>query len=338
MLMVVTDAGTYSDTDYYETDYDFETRLDFTTGPTLSDGSGTVDRGDYDTLAGITASGTIDYYNSAISPNSGDVDVWILCSEVTGSPWSDTTLTAGVFSLTVDSDDEVGLDTYNFIVVEEGAGSGGSDLCHASHTDTYIADRIVVTITADDTDVLNGVQVNFTLSLVYDYDGTPVSGWLLNITNDGALWFYFNAANASLCNDTDSSTTNIYTAATCTESTHGISAFVSNSESVTWSALLPTTTPPTTTFPTTTVTETGIFYDLFLSLEIWGLFGPLGLVIVGYFVAKKEPKIGILFFVVECVVVAQYLALVAVTPHYWWHAIIILLGGVFTCLGPLIDR
>jgi len=335
MLMVVTDAGTYSDTDYYETDYDFETRLDFTTGPTLSDGSGTVDRGDYDTLAGITASGTIDYYNSAISPNSGDVDVWILCSDVAGSPWSDTTLTAGVFSVTVDSDDEVGLDTYNFIVVEEGAGSGGSDLCHASHTDTYIADRIVVTITADDTDVLNGVQVNFTLSLVYDYDGTPVSGWLLNITNDGALWFYFNAANASLCNDTDSSTTNIYTAATCTESTHGISAFVSNSESVTWSALLPTTT---TTFPTTTTTETGIFYDLFLSLEMWGYFGPLGLVIIGFFVAKKDRNLGVLYFVVECLVVAQYAILIETEPNYIWHMLLVLLGGIMTLIPALMNR
>jgi len=96
--------------------------------------------------------------------------------------------------------------------------------------------------------------------------------------------------------------------------------------------------PTTTTTTTTTTTGSGIFYDLFLSLEIWGLFGPLGLVIVGYFVAKKEPKIGILFFVVECVVVARYLALVAVTPYYWWPAIIVLLGGVFTCLGPLIER
>ncbi|GAH52624.1 unnamed protein product, partial [marine sediment metagenome] len=156
----VTDDNPQTDTDWYEVDYDVETRLDFTTF-SLNDGSGTVDRGDYNTLDGIVASGIVDYYGSAISPNTADIDVWVSCSDVEGGPWSDTTLTAGVFSVTVDSDNVVGLDTYSFIVVEKGEGVGGSDLSHASHSDTYIADRLIIDMQADDETPNNGVQVSF---------------------------------------------------------------------------------------------------------------------------------------------------------------------------------
>jgi len=332
----VTDDNPQTDTDWSEVDYDFETRLDFSSF-SLNDGSGTVDRGDYDTLDGITASGVVDYYGSSISPNSGDVDVWVSCSDVEGGPWSDTTLTDGVFSVTVDSDNVVGLDTYSFIVVEEGEGVGGSDLCDTSHSDTYIADRMIIDIQVDEEAPYNGQQVNFTLTVTYDYDDTVCTSYTIVISRNAAEWFSFINGNVSLFNDTNSDVAYVYSTFSGSESTHGLTAFSSGSESVTWSGEA-TTTTTTTTFPTTTVTETGFFYDLFLSLDMWGYLGPLGLVIVGYFIAKKDPKIGILYFVVECLFVAQYLALVAVTPGYIWHAIIILLGGVFTCLGPLIDR
>ena len=75
-----------------------------------------------------------------------------------------------------------------------------------------------------------------------------------------------------------------------------------------------------------------------MSLNMWGYFGPLGLVIIGYFVAKKELTLGVLYFVVECLVVAHYLSLVGETPEYLWHALIVLLGGVFTLTPALSTR
>lgn len=81
-----------------------------------------------------------------------------------------------------------------------------------------------------------------------------------------------------------------------------------------------------------------IFYELFLSLQLWGYFGPLALVIIGYVIAKKERILAVLWFVIECLFIAQYLDLVSATPDYWWHIMILLLGGLFTCVYPLLDR
>jgi len=81
-----------------------------------------------------------------------------------------------------------------------------------------------------------------------------------------------------------------------------------------------------------------LFYELFLSPEISSYFGPLALVIIGLFVMKKDKVLALLYFIVECLFVANYLALVEATPAYWWHVLIILLGGLLTCVAPLIDR
>lgn len=81
-----------------------------------------------------------------------------------------------------------------------------------------------------------------------------------------------------------------------------------------------------------------LFYELFLSPEISGYFGPLALVIVGYFIAKKDRFLGVLYFVVECLFISHYLTLVEAAPDYWWHIFILLLGGLFTCVYPLLDR
>ena len=80
------------------------------------------------------------------------------------------------------------------------------------------------------------------------------------------------------------------------------------------------------------------FSELFLSLDMWGYLGPIGLVIIGYALAEKDKTLGIFWFIVECLFVAHYLDLVAATPQYWWHIFIILLGGLFTCVFPLITR
>ena len=84
--------------------------------------------------------------------------------------------------------------------------------------------------------------------------------------------------------------------------------------------------------------EINIFNELFLSLEMWGYLGPFALVFIGYVLTKKEKFLGVLWFVVECLFVARYLALIDATPDYWWHIFILLLGGLFTCVYPLLDR
>lgn len=81
-----------------------------------------------------------------------------------------------------------------------------------------------------------------------------------------------------------------------------------------------------------------IFYDLFFSLNMWSYLGPMGLVVFGYFMAKKDRILGVLWFILECLFIAQYLILVDATPNYWWHIFILALGGLLTCVYPLWDR
>ena len=85
------------------------------------------------------------------------------------------------------------------------------------------------------------------------------------------------------------------------------------------------------------VTDTdNIFYVLFLSLEMWGYLGPVALVIIGYLVAERNTALGVMWFIVECLFVSRYIELVGATPDYWWHILIILLGGLFTCIFPAV--
>ena len=79
------------------------------------------------------------------------------------------------------------------------------------------------------------------------------------------------------------------------------------------------------------------FDELFLSTEMWGYFGPLALVIIGVILTQKNKELGIIFIIVDSLIIAQYLALIEATPEYWWHVIILLLG-VVQCAIVLIDR
>lgn len=89
--------------------------------------------------------------------------------------------------------------------------------------------------------------------------------------------------------------------------------------------------------PILTSYRPSVFYDLFLSLEMWGYFGPLALVLIGYFVTKKEKGLGIFFIIVDSLIIYMYLALVEVTPQYWWHIFILILG-VIQCTFRLVGR
>jgi len=83
------------------------------------------------------------------------------------------------------------------------------------------------------------------------------------------------------------------------------------------------------------------FEDLFLSTSIVGYIGPLALALIGGYLAlhKKYRIMAWLFFIVEMVIVAEYLQLVeAGTYDYWWQILILLFGGLFTFVYPLWDR
>jgi len=81
-----------------------------------------------------------------------------------------------------------------------------------------------------------------------------------------------------------------------------------------------------------------LFFELFLSTGIIGYIGPLAIVVLGYVLAKKDKGLGIIAFMVQCLFAAQYFAFLEATPEYWWHIIIILVGGILTCVVPLMDR
>jgi len=78
-----------------------------------------------------------------------------------------------------------------------------------------------------------------------------------------------------------------------------------------------------------------MFFQLFLSMNMWSYLGPIALVIGGYFVSQKNANLGIIWFMVECLVIAQYLVLVTATPDYWWHIFLLVIGGLLTCVYPL---
>ena len=77
------------------------------------------------------------------------------------------------------------------------------------------------------------------------------------------------------------------------------------------------------------------FSEIFLSTEMWGYFGPLALVVIGYVIAKKEKPLGIFMIIVEALVLWHYLSLVSATPEYWWHIIILILGGIICAFQSL---
>ncbi|MFW9892282.1 MAG: hypothetical protein ACFFFO_08780, partial [Candidatus Thorarchaeota archaeon] len=211
----VRDTQTLNDTDSYGSPlvtWDVETRLDYTGSLGVADASGTTDRGDLDSSFSFT--GTIIYYTSVDDyPSSTAVDVWVSASEygTNVGPWSDIDLSSGVFDVTCYSDDQIGQDTYTVIVVEEGAGSGGTELYYTtSVTDTYIADQLIITIT-DPTDQRLNIGENATgiiVSAIYDFDDTAFDGTL---TLNNTIFAYGTVGRQD------------YSVSTATGGTHGVS-------------------------------------------------------------------------------------------------------------------
>ncbi|TET06654.1 MAG: hypothetical protein E3J86_14760 [Candidatus Thorarchaeota archaeon] len=230
----VYDANPSSDSTYFEVNWDVETRLDTSSGPTLSDGSGTINRGDLD--ESMTASGTITYLGSGLHPAASDIDVWISSSEYGTQigPWEATNYedVGGNFSATVYADDLVGLDTFTFKAVEEGVGAGGSDLFVSSQSAIYISDRVQVQFySTDDSRINVDGTANMHVTLYYDYDDSFVTYGSVTINSIDAT--YSGSNGVWDFNDTESAVQmNTYDTLVYNGGTHGLTGEDQNGQNL----------------------------------------------------------------------------------------------------------
>lgn len=85
--------------------------------------------------------------------------------------------------------------------------------------------------------------------------------------------------------------------------------------------------------------DINIFEELFLSNEIWGWFGPLGIIVIAFVILsnRKYKPLGVFFIIVESLLTYQYFTLAQDTSWYWWNALIMLFG-VIICAFQMLDR
>ncbi|MHA1905250.1 MAG: hypothetical protein ACW977_14955, partial [Candidatus Thorarchaeota archaeon] len=185
----VIDDSAESDENWYESDWNVESRLDYSISPSLSD-----DRGDLNTND-LVLTGTIVYYGSSLNPLANETDVWVL-HDISGT-WSGEVNGVGGLSISnIDSSAAVRLNTYTVKVVIDGGGSGGSDLYYTSSATTeFITDRIEFYLSGVLDDRIN---VNDTGTVWwnarYDYDNAEITGGLTALLNGSKtlLWDSIN--------------------------------------------------------------------------------------------------------------------------------------------------
>ncbi len=241
------DSAAENDTDWYETNWDFETRLDYVVSPSVtSDVDGTVDRGNLDETFHIT--GTVEYFGSSpsVRPMWNVVDVWVSTSQYGSNigPWSDLTPTSGAFSVTCYADDALGQDTYIVKLVNESAGSGGSSLYHTTDlTDTYIADIVQVQSysVSDARDNIND-DVTIDVTLWYDHDDSLVTDGTVTINGVAAAHQGSGVWRITENKATVQAVT--YNTVAVTGNTHGITTEDQNGQSTTviWDQIVVQTT------------------------------------------------------------------------------------------------
>jgi len=190
----VVDQLTMSSEDYFEVNWDVETKLDLSVGPTLDDGSGTQDRGDPD--GSISASGNVTYLGSTLHPLSSEIDVFVSASEYgsTIGPWEAVYEDVdGNFSATVYADDEVGKDTFTVKAVAQGAGAGGTDLLNSTETVQYIVDRVQVqSMSTDDSRIDVDASAGLHVVLYYEFNGTFVTDGSVTVNSISATYSLSN--------------------------------------------------------------------------------------------------------------------------------------------------
>lgn len=78
--------------------------------------------------------------------------------------------------------------------------------------------------------------------------------------------------------------------------------------------------------------------ELFFSTDMWGLFGPMALIVAGFYLSKKNIALGMLMFFIDCVAVSQYATMLEETPSYYLQVFILIIGGLLTLIYPKFSR
>jgi hypothetical protein len=153
-----------------------------------------------------------------------------------------------------------------------------------------IWDRLIITIQADDETPYNAQEVDFTITITYEYDSASCTTYTIQIDRNGTNWYVFTYANRSLFSDTNSDVLYRYnassTGAGVWDSTYGLSAFTTNIESVIWSG---TGQPDWNVLPSVGIT-------FVVPMDRWGLMTAimiLGLIMIpvsGLYLVKGGRK------------------------------------------------
>jgi hypothetical protein len=184
---------------------------------------------DYDTQADIRVTAELEYDSHALG--SGDT----LYMNGTGMSW-----VSSYFQLQPQFAE---VNAWLFFV----NSSSASEATHGitvvnldSNEVSQIWDRIIIDMQADDETVNNDVQVNFTLTVTYEYDSTTCTTYTIQVDRDAVNWNTFTNGNKSLFVDTNSDVAYDYNASSSgsgvSETTYGLTVFTTNTETVTWSA------------------------------------------------------------------------------------------------------
>jgi hypothetical protein len=188
-------------------------------GLALSDGSGTPNRGDIN--GEVQATGSVTYFGSMLHPPSSQVDIFVVCPDVSADPWpaANYDASSGTFSVSVYADNTVGADTYGVRIVNKGDVASGENLLGITQSARYIADAIRAKITPN-REASTPTTAVFKLSLTYVYDGALATDYSTEIHRNGDFWQVVTSNSFSDVIDTENDYT--YSVASTTENTHGL--------------------------------------------------------------------------------------------------------------------
>jgi hypothetical protein len=239
----VVDLLAVTDTDFFESDWDIETRLDYSSAPSLSDDRGNLDTND------LQATGSIVYYGSSVAPLGNETDVWVI-HDFSGT-WTGDVNILGDFTITnIGSSAFVRLNTYTFKVVIAGAGPVASDLFYTtSLTDTFITDRIEFYLSGvADSRIDINTDGNVWWNARYEYDGAEIQSGLTAFLN-GTKLLNWDAGNSRWhYQESRTSSARVgYIISGATDSSFGITAWTQNTadQSIIWDSLIVSITSPT---------------------------------------------------------------------------------------------
>jgi hypothetical protein len=238
----VIDLSATSDTDMFETDWDVETRLDYSTSPSLSDNRGDVGTSD------LQATGSIVYYGSLTSPLANETDIWVI-HDFSGT-WSGDVDAFGDFTITnIGSSASIRLNTYTFKIVITGAGPVASDLYYTtSFTDTFITDQIEFYQSGVvDSRIDINIDGNVWWNARYAYDGVEIQSGLSAFLN-GSKLLIWDAGNARwYYQETRGSSTRVgYRIIGASDSNYSITSWTQNAinQRIIWDSIVVSITSP----------------------------------------------------------------------------------------------